>query len=231
MATNLLIDALPPADGQRLLAACEQVALPAGSLLARWGEASEHLYFPTAGSVALVVQVEPHPRLALGMVGREGLLGLQLALGERRAPAGALVQAAGQAWRIARLPLGRELARSSALRRALDRCACLRLEQLATASACLRFHQIGPRLARWLLMSLDRSDGAGVQLTQALLASLLGVRRVGITVAAGRLQRAGLIRYHRGELTVLDRPGLEAAACSCYAADRRALAWSLRSAD
>jgi CRP-like cAMP-binding protein len=158
------------------------------------------------------------------MVGREGMLGAQLVLGVQAAPLHAVVQGAGAAWRIGRAEFSRELARSSALRRGLNRYVCVTMMQLASAASCLRFHQIGPRLARWLLMTQDRARSDTFHITHEFLAYMLGVRRVGITTAAGALQRDGLIRYRRGEMQVLNRRGLKAAACSCYAADREAYA-------
>ncbi len=155
------------------------------------------------------------------MVGREGMLGGQVALDVDTVPLHALVRGAGQAWRIGRAPLRIELARNSALQRVMHRYVYVLMAQLAAAAGCLRFHLIGPRLARWLLMSQDRAQSDRFRVTHEFLAYMLGVRRVGITGAAGALQRAGLIEYRRGQLTVLDRPGLEAAACTCYAADRR----------
>jgi CRP-like cAMP-binding protein len=159
--------------------------------------------------------------LEVGMVGREGMLGVQVALDVDSVPLRALVQGLGQAWRIGRAPFRIELARNSALQRVMHRYVYVLMAQLAAAAGCLRFHLIGPRLARWLLMSQDRAQLDRFRVTHEFLAYMLGVRRVGITGAAGALQRAGLIEYRRGQLTVLDRPGLEAAACTCYAADRR----------
>jgi CRP-like cAMP-binding protein len=151
------------------------------------------------------------------MVGCEGMLGAHLALGVSAAPLHALVQGPGAAWRMAAARFRAELAASPALQRTLGRYLYVMMRQLGTASACLRFHQIGPRLARWLLMSQDRANGAHFHMTHEFLSYMLGVRRVGITQAAGDLQRRGLIHYHRGDFEVLDRLGLEAAACSCYA--------------
>ena len=134
------------------------------------------------------------------------------------------MQGEGTAWRIGAAAFRVELARSPALKRGLDRYIHVLMAQLTTSAACLRFHQIGPRLARWLLMSQDRAHADRFRVTQEFLAYMLGVRRVGITAAAGALQREGLIEYHRGDLTVLDRPGLEGAACTCYSTDRQTYA-------
>ena len=155
------------------------------------------------------------------MVGREGMLGAQLALGLTTAPLHALVQGRGTAWRIGTAAFRRELALSAALQRRLNRYLYVLMAQLAASAACLRFHQIGPRLGRWLLMSQDRAYSDTFPVTHEFLAYMLGVRRVGVTVAAGALQRQGLIEYRHGELRVLDRAGLELAACGCYAADRK----------
>jgi CRP-like cAMP-binding protein len=186
-----------------------------------------YAYFPVDGFISLITQVDDHPGLEVGMVGREGMLGLQLALGVLTAPLRAVVQGAGKAWRIGSSDFLDVLPHSPTLQRALNRYLHVSMLQLATSAACLRHHQIGPRLARWLLMSQDRAHADTFHVTQEFLAYMLGVRRVGITVAAGQLQRGGLIRYHRGELSVLNRVGLEAAACSCYQADRKAYQESL----
>ena len=226
-AENHLIERLPSADRRRLLAACETAPLILSAVLCERGEPTRHVYFPTDGFISLVAQADQHPGLEVGMVGREGMLGAQLALGVAVSPLRALVQGAGTARRIGRGAFRRELARSGALKRALDRYLSVLMTQLAGSAGCLRFHRIGPRLARWLLMSQDRAHADRFHVTHEFLAYMLGVRRVGITVAASELQRSGLIAYHRGELTVLDRAGLEAAACSCYARDRQAYAQGL----
>ncbi len=180
------------------------------------------VYFPTVGFVSLVSAIKGRPTLEVGMVGREGMLGTQLVLGVDAAPLHAVVQGAGAAWRIGAAEFSRELLRSGPLQRQLNRYVYVTMTQLASAASCLRFHQIGPRLARWLLMTQDRARSDTFHITHEFLAYMLGVRRVGITTAASILQRAGLIRYRRGEIQVLDRRGLKTAACSCYAADRDA---------
>jgi len=180
-----------------------------------------HVYFPTQGFISLLTVAHRTPGLEVGMVGREGMLGAHLVLGVATAPLRALVQGAGSALRIEWNACRAELSRSPALQRALGRYVYVLMAQQASSATCLRFHPIGPRLARWLLMTQDRARSATFRITQEFLAYMLGVRRVGITVAAGSLQRAGLIEYRRGALTVLDRAGLEGAACTCYAGDQR----------
>lgn len=218
---NHLIERLPLKDQKRLLALADPVELQWGEVLCEQGAPLRYLYFPVNGFVSLVTRVDAHPSLEVGLIGREGVLGASLMLGVATSPWQALVQGQGSAWRVAAGPFQREAARSVALRRELNRYLFVLLSQLATSSACLRFHQIGPRLARWLLMTQDRSHAKRFHITHEFLACMLGVRRVGVTQAAGRLQRSGLIEYHRGLLTVMDRAGLELAACSCYAINRQ----------
>ena len=226
MATieNRLIELLPPADRRRLLAICAPVQLVPADVLCEPGEPIRHVYFPTDGVISLVALIDGSPGLEVRMVGREGMLGVQLALGVETAPFRALVQGPGTAWRIGAKAFRSELARSPALQRGLHRYLYVLMAQLAASAGCVRFHEVGPRLARFLLMSQDRAHADRFHVTHEYLAYMLGVRRVGVTTAASALQRGGLIEYHRGELTVLDRSGLEAAACRCYAADRKTYA-------
>jgi CRP-like cAMP-binding protein len=221
---NHLIEMLPRADRQRLLAVCEPFPLVLAEVLCERGEPTHHVYFPIDGFVSMITTIDQHAGLEVGMVGREGMVGAQLALGVAMTPLRALVQGEGTAWRVGAGAFRREVARSAALQRHLNSYLYVLMAQLAASAACLRFHPIGPRLARWLLMSHDRAHGDTFRVTHEFLAYMLGVRRVGVTMAAGALQDSGLIRYHRGELTVLNREGLEAAACECYAADRKAYA-------
>jgi CRP-like cAMP-binding protein len=221
---NDLVQRLPRAERARLIGLAEAVPLVLSEVLCEPGRPTRHVYFPTSGFVSLVAQVAGSPGLEVGMIGREGMLGAQLVLGVSTVPLRALVQGPGQAWRIRAADFRGELERSPALRRALGRYVYVLMLQLTHSAGCLRFHLIGPRLARWLLMSQDRALADSFAVTQEFLAYMLGVRRVGITAAAGALQRSGLIEYHRGRITVRDRPGLEEAACGCYAADRRVLA-------
>ena len=221
---NHLIERLPRKERLQLLAICEPVQLVLGSVICEPGSATRHVYFPVDSFISLLTQVDGKPALEVGMVGREGMLGAELALGIATTPLHALVQGEGAAWRITSAAFRRELAGSVALQRVMHRYLYVLMSQLASSAACLRFHLISPRLARWLLMSQDRAHNDRFRVTQEFLAYMLGVRRVGITTAAGELQRNGLIEYRRGHLTVLDRKGLEAAACSCYAADQHVYA-------
>ncbi len=206
------------------MAACDLVDLPLAQVLSDPGKPTPYVYFPTAGFISLIAVVKGSPGVEVGMVGREGMLGVQLAMGVATAPLHALVQGQGEALRISTKAFKAELAASPALQSALLRYLYVLMAQLAESTACVRFHQIGPRLARWLLMTQDRSQASSFEVTQAFLAYMLGVRRVGISTAASAFQKNGLISYSRGEMTVLNRKGLERAACGCYAADLKTYA-------
>lgn len=222
MLENLLIARLPRRGQSRLLALSDAVQLCPGDLLCEPGARARHVYFPLDAVVALVGKVAGARVLGVGMVGCEGMLGAHLALGVADAPVQALVQGAGAAWRIQAAAFRRELAQGQALHRALHRYLHVQMTQSATTAACIRFHQLGPRLARWLLMSQDRAQAPSFHVTHEFLARMLGVRREGVTEAACELQQRLLIRYRRGEISVLDRLGLQGAACGCHAADRLA---------
>lgn len=217
---NRLIQQLPNAPRKRLLKQCEPFELELGAELSVRGELLSHAYFPQSGFISLVIDVDTYPALEVGMVGQESMLGSELVLGLAKTPWRALVQGPGHSLRIAAAALRRECIASPALQRVMQTSLLVRLHQQTLASACERFHPLGQRLARWLLMSQDRAQTDTFHLTQDCMARRLGVRRVGVTVAASEFQKSGLIRYHRGELTVQNRAGLEAQACSCYDADR-----------
>ena len=221
---NHLIELLPRKDRGRLLAICEPIELGLSEVLYRSGKCTRRVYFPIDATISLVTPIDGKAGLEVGMVGREGMVGAQLILGVKTTPVHAVVQGAGKAWSAASVPFRHELARSSSLQRCLNRYLYVLMSQFAVSAACLRFHLIGPRLARWLLMNQDRAHAEKFHVTHEFLAYMLGVRRVGITAAAGALQRAGLIEYRRGILVVLNRRGLEGAACGCYAADRKSYA-------
>ena len=226
-AQNHLIAMLPRPERTKLLSICQPVELVLGEVLCQPGKALRHVHFPVESFVSLVTNTDHHPGLEVGMIGREGMLGAHLALGVVRTPLQALVQGAGSAWRGDVAAFQRVLLESAPLRRALGRYVYVLMAQLASSAACLRYHLIGPRLARWLLMSQDRAHSNEFRVTQEFLAYMLGVRRVGVTAAAGALQAQGLIGYARGKMTVHNRRGLEAAACSCYATNEAVYAREL----
>lgn len=216
---NRLLAALPRAERERFVADCEPVALAFAQVLAESGERIRHVYFPQGCLIALTASTDARGSLEVGLIGDEGMLGATLALDGERSLLRALVQGAGPALRMEAQPFRGALAASPALRCELNRYLCVMLRQLAQASACNRFHVLEERLARWLLMTQDRAHADAFLLTHAFMAQMLGVRRVGVTKAASSLQERKLISYRRGHVEVLDRPGLEAAACGCYAAD------------
>ncbi|MDY0747540.1 Crp/Fnr family transcriptional regulator [Paucibacter sp. R3-3] len=218
---NYLIELLPSADRQRLLAACEQVELRRSLALYVPGQSIGHAYFPIDGAISLLTQLDGHPPMQVDMVGREGMLGIQLALGVRQVPVHALVLGDGMAWRLDAAAMRRELAHGAGLRHCLNRYISVCLSEFATAAGCQRFHALAPRLARWLLMSLDRLGSIELEMTHELIANVLGVRREGVTESALKFQADGLIRYARGRVTVLNRDGLETRSCTCYAASKR----------
>lgn len=220
MASNQLLDHLPDAERRRLLGQSTQVAMRGGQQLAAQDTPVRALLFPLQGCLSLVTLLHARTSLQIGMLGSEGVLGAQLLLGVSASPVSVEVQQEGQAWTLPAAVLRRELSTSPGLRRLLMRYLAVQLRQSATAAACQHSHALLARLARWLLMGQDRCRGDGFAATQEGIARLLGARRVGVTVAAGCLQAAGLIRYHRGWITVSDRAGLEGVACVCYAQDQ-----------
>ena len=226
MATpqNHLIELLPAKDRRRLLSLADHVHLTQSEVLGEAGKPTRHVYFPIDGFISLVASIEGKPVLEVGMVGREGMCGMQVISGVLIQPLQALVQGPGSAQRITLGEFSQELERGAALQRVLGRYLYVLMSQLASAAACIRLHAIDARLSRQLLMMQDRAHADSFGVTHDLLACMLGVRRVSITDAAGDMQRNGLIEYRRGRVTVLDRKGLETATCTCYGADRQAYA-------
>jgi len=219
-ADNRLLAALPRKDSLHFIAGCEEVDLVLSDALFEPGERIRHAHFPTTGFISLVTPVDGSTRLEVGLVGNEGMAGTPLALGVAVSPLQALVQGAGLSLRMDAASFRHELARSSALQMVLDRYLFVRMTQLAQSAGCTRFHLVEARLARWLLMTQDRARSNAFHITHEFLALMLGVRRAGVTRAATSLQKLQLIRYSRGSIVVLDRPGLKAASCACYRADR-----------
>lgn len=217
---NRLLAALPRKDSEQLLASCEQIELTFAKVLYRAGERVPHVYFPTGSCISLVTPIDGAAGLEVGLVGNEGMLGIALILGVDVSPFHAVVQGAGLALRITTPTFLHLFEQSAALQRALQRYFYVSLSQLAQLAACTRFHVVEARLASWLLMAQDRAHADNFHVTHVLLAGLLGVRRVGITKAANSLQNKKFISYHRGDVTILDRIGLEAASCGCYRTDK-----------
>lgn len=220
-ATNSVLRALSRQDGRRLFARHEQIDLTYGDILCEPGKQLRHVYFPNSGVISLLTPVHGHESVEVGLVGREGMAGMALFLGIGVSPVRMLVQGTGTAMRIKAAAFHQELKRNPLLRRELNRYLYGFMAQVGQTAGCNRFHQIGARLARWLLMTHDRVRSNEFQLTQAFLAHMLGVRRAGVTLAARVLQKKKLIRYSRGNITILDRKGLERASCECYRAVNR----------
>ncbi len=216
-AANRMLSALPQAEQRRMLAAMEPVELTYGDILYEPGQPIRQVYFPTNALVSLLTMVDKHQALEVGLVGREGLIGLPLALEIDVSPVRALVQGTGTALRMPAATFLRHLRESKALRREVHLYTGSLMAQITQTAACNRFHVVEARLARWLLMTHDRVLTNSFHQTQEILAHMLGVRRVGVTKAARALQSRKLIAYSRGNITILDRKGLEGASCSCYA--------------
>jgi CRP-like cAMP-binding protein len=213
---NRLLAILPRKDRDRLITRCQEVTLAVGDLLCSPGERIRHAHFPLAGIASLVVPVDTHAGLHVELVGTEGMIGVPLVLGATTATLQGCVQHSGVSLRLTAAALRRELKMSRSLREMLNRYTFVLRTQLAETAACNSFHPLEARLARWLLMMLDRSHSTEFHLTHELLGKMLGVRRVGITNAAGALQKHGLVQYSRGDIKVLDRAGLEKLSCACY---------------
>ena len=217
---NGLIATLPEADQRHMMAHAESVEMRQWQLLGPRGVPATHVYFPYSGCVSLLAVVDDRPGPELGSIGRDGVVGLQVVLGQAVPPWHALVNTSGRAWRMEAAVLRHAMLLRPALRQALERYQYSWMVQVATSAGCMRMHSIEQRLARWLVMHHDCVGHGHIQVTHEVLATLLGVRRVGVTRAAGLLMRRGLIAYRHGELQMLDLPGLAQAACSCYASQQ-----------
>ena len=217
--TNRLLDGLKAKDRARVLAGCESVELTFPDVLSEPGDVIRHVHFPTNSCISLFAAMGERATLEVALAGNEGLYGVPVALGVKVSPVRALVQGRGGAWRMTAADFSRDLAKIPGLRHQIELYAYFLMDQLARTAGCTRYHVVEQRLARWLLMMADRTHGPTLRVTHEFLASMLGVRRVGITQAASALQARGLIRYHRGVVTVESRAGLERASCACYRAD------------
>jgi CRP-like cAMP-binding protein len=220
---NHLLGALSGADFARLAPHLERVPMLLGECLYLPGVELQHVFFPTTAIVSLLYTLESGASAEIAGVGSEGMLGIALFMGGDTTPSSAVVQTAGHGYRLPGRLLKEEFNRAGLLQRLLLRYTQALLTQMCQTSACNRHHSIEQQLCRWLLLTLDRLPSNELIMTQELVANALGVRREGVTEAAGRLQHAGSIRYRRGHITVLDRSGLEARACECYAVVKKEL--------
>jgi len=213
---NRLIAALPSAEAGRWLPLLESVDLPLGSVLYESGGTLSHVYFPTTSIVSLLYVMENGSSAEIAVVGNEGIVGVSLFMGGESTPSRAVVQSAGRAFRLKASTMKEEFDRAGPVLHLLLRYTQALITQMAQTAVCNRHHTLDQQLCRWLLLSLDRLQGNQLVMTQELIANMLGVRREGVTEGALKLQRAGLISYARGHITVLDRGGLEKRSCECY---------------
>ena len=218
---NQLLAALPAADYARLLPHLELVPLPLGWAVYESGDAQGYVYFPTNSIVSLLYVMEDGSSAEIAVVGHEGVVGIALFMGGETTPSRAVVQSAGYGYRLRASVLKTEFGQAGELQHLLLRYTQALITQMAQTAVCNRHHALEQQLCRWLLLSLDRLRSNELTMTQELIANMLGVRREGVTEAAGHLQTAGLIHYSRGKITVLDRPKLEAQVCECYAVVKR----------
>jgi CRP-like cAMP-binding protein len=213
---NHLLDALPRSDYERIAPNLELIPLRLGDVLYEPGVRLRHVYFPTTSIVSLLYVMEDGASAEIAIVGNDGILGISLFMGGDTTPSRAVVQSAGYGFRLKAELLKNEFERFGPTMHLLLRYTQALITQMAQTAVCNRHHLVDQQLCRWLLLSLDRLSSNELVMTQELIANMLGVRREGVTEAAGKLQDAGLIRYRRGRITVLDRSGLEARSCECY---------------
>jgi CRP-like cAMP-binding protein len=219
-AQNQLLNALPPEDRARIFPYLRLVPLPLGSVLYEAGDTQRYIYFPVDAIVSLLYVLKSGASAEIAVVGNDGAIGIALFMGGATTTNRAIVQSAGSAYRLTRARLEQEFARHGEMLHILLRYTQALITQMAQTAVCNRHHSVDQQLCRWLLLSLDRLDSNELVMTQELIANMLGVRREGVTEAAGKLQKAGVIEYRRGRITVLDRPQLESMTCECYEAVR-----------
>ncbi|MDP1558187.1 MAG: Crp/Fnr family transcriptional regulator [Nitrosomonas sp.] len=213
---NHLLSALSTSEYTHLFSHLELIEMPLGKALYESGNELRYAYFPTTCIVSLLYVMENGASAEIAVVGNEGIIGIALFMGGETMPNRAVVQSAGHAYRLRGSLVKQEISRNGPLLPLLLRYTQALITQMAQTAVCNRHHSVDQQLCRWLLLSLDRLDGNELIMTQELIADMLGVRREGVTEAAGKLQQLGLIHYSRGHITVLDRPGLETRSCECY---------------
>ncbi len=214
---NHILAALPPAERERLFPHLQLVPMPLGKVLYESGQLLRHVYFPTDCIVSLLYVMEDGSSAEISVIGNEGVLGVALFMGGETTPSRSIVQSAGSAYRLTGQRLKEEFNRHGEMLHLLLRYTQALLTQMAQTAVCNRHHELEQQLCRWLLLSLDRLSSNQLTMTQELIANMLGVRREGVTEAAGKLQKLGVIEYSRGHITVLDRSKLEELCCECYA--------------
>jgi len=214
---NQLLAALSEVEMQRWLPLLEPLDLPLGQVLYESGRALSHVYFPTTAIVSLLFVLENGESAEIAVVGNEGVVGISLFMGGESTPSRAVVQSAGRGYRLSSSSIKEAFNRNGAVMHLMLRYTQALITQMAQTAVCNRHHTLDQQLCRWLLLSMDRLQGNELIMTQELIANMLGVRREGVTEAALKLQTAGMIKYARGHITVLDRPGLEQRTCECYA--------------
>jgi CRP-like cAMP-binding protein len=214
---NHILDALPQPERERLFPFLELVTLPLGNVLYESGDVLRDIYFPTDSIVSLLYMFKDGTSAEIAVVGNDGAIGVALFMGGETTTNRAIVQSAGSAYRLSGVRLKEEFGRHTAMLQILLRYTQALITQMAQTAVCNRHHSVDQQLCRWLLLSLDRLASCELTMTQKLIADMLGVRREGVTEAAGRLQERGVIKYQRGQITVLDRPALERLCCECYA--------------
>jgi CRP-like cAMP-binding protein len=218
---NHLLAALSAPELKRLRPHLEPFPMPLGHVVYESGRILDHVYFPTTAIVSLLYVMEDGASAEIAVVGREGLVGISLFMGGETTPSRAVVQSEGHCFRLAAAHLRAEFSRAGSMQQLLLRYTQSLITQMAQTAVCNRHHSVDQQLCRWLLLSLDRLPSLELVMTQELIANMLGVRREGVTAAAGKLQDAGVIEYRRGRITVLDRPKLEKMSCECYEVVRR----------
>jgi CRP-like cAMP-binding protein len=218
---NRLLAALPSADQKRLFPHLELIALPLGKVLYESGDRLLHVYFPTTAIVSLLYVLQDGASAEISVIGNEGIIGIALFMGGETTPSRAIVQSAGYAYRLIGQQLKDEFHRNGEMQLLMLRYTQALITQMAQTAVCNRHHSVDQQLCRWLLLSLDRLSSNKLNMTQELIANMLGVRREGVTEAAGKLQKLGVVLYSRGRITVLDRPKLERLCCECYAVVKR----------
>lgn len=216
MNKNLLLDLLPRKIQEAVLDRAELTELTLSHIICVANDPVEFVYFPIDGFISITQSIDSQLPIEIGMIGREGVLGAEFSLGLESNPFGAIVQGAGFAWRMRAKDLSSEIKKSNELKFIINGYISARIRMLGLSAACEHFHEIGPRFAKWLLMSQDRAQSNTFFMTHEFISLMLGVRRVGVTTTASDFRRRGLIDYHRGEIKILNRPSLEDEACSCY---------------